>query len=519
MQERQVSIDGDDAPARAAVPRPRDAEPDRVRGHLPAPGGAARPLRAAHGLRLSVGGRRVGDAGAAARARRATRWSYAQVVDRPTLLEMQRAVEGVHVDESVGRYVVELVGGDAGEPQRLGRLEPTRLAGAPEALALPRRARRPGLRDARRRQERRRACARPPPRAPARALGAAADAARTSCASSSTRCRRRRPRAPTHSPRDGVTRSADARLGAYAALAAAGLVAALGAPARRARRRRRAVRAPRRRSASARRAPELRAWFDLDRERALEGDELDATLTVRSPTGVDRLEVGLVLPPGSSSPRAGTRWRCASHPARSASCRCACAAGAGRPVEVGDIRLRARDRIGLVRSRGPRSTGAARSRSTPRPSGSARSSPPRTRRRRREARSPASAPRASSSPTRGRSCPATSSARSTGARPRAAAASSSTSDIPSATPTSCVFLDSFAEARECGRGHARARRPVAATLGDRLPRAARPRRARHVRRRPALARARQRARPARTGSSTRCSRPASSSATRGRTST
>ncbi len=31
------------------------------------------------------------------------------VVDRSTLLEMQRAVEGVHVDESVGRYVVELV--------------------------------------------------------------------------------------------------------------------------------------------------------------------------------------------------------------------------------------------------------------------------------------------------------------------------------------------------------------------------------------------------------------------------
>ena len=32
-----------------------------------------------------------------------------QVVDRPTLIEMQRAIEDVHVDESVGRYVVELV--------------------------------------------------------------------------------------------------------------------------------------------------------------------------------------------------------------------------------------------------------------------------------------------------------------------------------------------------------------------------------------------------------------------------
>ena len=47
MQERQVTIDGTTARARAAVPRPRDAEPDRVRGHLPAARGPARPLRAA----------------------------------------------------------------------------------------------------------------------------------------------------------------------------------------------------------------------------------------------------------------------------------------------------------------------------------------------------------------------------------------------------------------------------------------------------------------------------------------
>ena len=44
-------------------------------------------------------------------------------------------------------------------------------------------------------------------------------------------------------------------------------------------------------------APQLHAWLDLDRERALQGEELDAILTVRSPTGADRLELGLVLPP------------------------------------------------------------------------------------------------------------------------------------------------------------------------------------------------------------------------------
>ena len=46
MQERQVTVDGDDAPAGAAVHRVRDAEPGRVRGHVPAARGAARPLPA-----------------------------------------------------------------------------------------------------------------------------------------------------------------------------------------------------------------------------------------------------------------------------------------------------------------------------------------------------------------------------------------------------------------------------------------------------------------------------------------
>jgi len=38
------------------------------------------------------------------------------VVDRETLLAMQRAVEGVHVDESVGRYVVDLVSATRDSP-------------------------------------------------------------------------------------------------------------------------------------------------------------------------------------------------------------------------------------------------------------------------------------------------------------------------------------------------------------------------------------------------------------------
>ena len=52
MEERQVTIDGVTYPMPAAVPRHRHAEPDRVRGHLPAARGAARPLHAAHPPRL-----------------------------------------------------------------------------------------------------------------------------------------------------------------------------------------------------------------------------------------------------------------------------------------------------------------------------------------------------------------------------------------------------------------------------------------------------------------------------------
>ena len=44
MQELQVTIGGATLPGAAAVPRDGDAEPDRVRGHLPAARGADRPL-------------------------------------------------------------------------------------------------------------------------------------------------------------------------------------------------------------------------------------------------------------------------------------------------------------------------------------------------------------------------------------------------------------------------------------------------------------------------------------------
>ena len=59
MQERQVTVDGESRPLPDAVPRRRDAEPDRVRGHLSAARGAARPLPLPHRRRLPGRGRRA----------------------------------------------------------------------------------------------------------------------------------------------------------------------------------------------------------------------------------------------------------------------------------------------------------------------------------------------------------------------------------------------------------------------------------------------------------------------------
>ena len=111
MQERQVTVDGDDPCARAPVPRPRHAEPDRVRGHLSAARGAARPVPAQDRVRLSERRTTSGRCSPGGSPAAWTRSSSEPVVDRTTLLAMQAAVEDVHVGVDVGRYVVELVRG------------------------------------------------------------------------------------------------------------------------------------------------------------------------------------------------------------------------------------------------------------------------------------------------------------------------------------------------------------------------------------------------------------------------
>jgi uncharacterized protein (DUF58 family) len=148
-----------------------------------------------------------------------------------------------------------------------------------------------------------------------------------------------------------VTRTADARLGAYAVLAAAALVAALGLR----RTELAAIAAPFALLVALGlrvQPPRLRAWVDLDRERALEGDVLDATVTVRADEAVDRLEVGLALPDGVEleDGRNPVALRLAGGEERELPLRVRCARWSS--VEIGEVWLRARDRIGLVRFEG-----------------------------------------------------------------------------------------------------------------------------------------------------------------------
>ena len=84
------------------------------------------------------------------------------------------AMEGVHVAQSIGRYIVDVVAATRDSAQRLRRRQPARQPRAAEALALPRRPRGPRLRHAGRREGGRGTGAGAPADAPARALGAAA---------------------------------------------------------------------------------------------------------------------------------------------------------------------------------------------------------------------------------------------------------------------------------------------------------------------------------------------------------
>jgi uncharacterized protein (DUF58 family) len=145
-----------------------------------------------------------------------------------------------------------------------------------------------------------------------------------------------------------VTRAATPKLGAYVGLAALGMLAAL------------AVRLPElvvlagpfafvaAIGLAGVRRPELAAELSIDRERALEGEEVDAELALAATVGAARVELLLEMPPGLALAGSNPRLiRLADGERRVFTYRLAC--GRWGAYKVGRVYVRAHDAFGLFR--------------------------------------------------------------------------------------------------------------------------------------------------------------------------
>ena len=201
MQERQVTTDGVTRPLERPFLVLATQNPIEYEGTYPLPEAQLDRFLLRTGF-----GYPSGDAEWEMLARRIERRgdeiTLTQVIDRETLLEMQAAVELVHVEPSVGRYIVDLVAATrestslaVGASPR-GSLALLKLSRCRAALGGSR------LRHPRRRQGDRRSRARPPAPPQARALGAAALRRGRRARDRSRTCRRRPPRtsAPGRDP-------------------------------------------------------------------------------------------------------------------------------------------------------------------------------------------------------------------------------------------------------------------------------------------------------------------------------
>jgi uncharacterized protein (DUF58 family) len=96
------------------------------------------------------------------------------------------------------------------------------------------------------------------------------------------------------------------------------------------------------------RAPEVRVWVTLDRERALEKEEIEVDVTVAANAPIERLELALVVPDGLevASGESSVSLRLGWDDERTVELRLGCTRWGN--YDLGDIRLRARDRLGLL---------------------------------------------------------------------------------------------------------------------------------------------------------------------------
>ena len=149
MQERQVTIEGDDAPCsrrRSSCSRPRTRSSTRAPTRCPRRSSTASCCGSASATPSArTSGRCSSAASSAARTRSSSSRSSAATSCSRCSVRSSRYTSIA----SVGLYMVDLVAATRGAPGVQVGAEPTRLARAAEALALPRRPRRPRLRDAR----------------------------------------------------------------------------------------------------------------------------------------------------------------------------------------------------------------------------------------------------------------------------------------------------------------------------------------------------------------------------------
>ena len=113
MEERQVTIDGVDPSAARPVLRHRHPEPDRVRGHLPAARGPARPLPHEGPRRLPRRGRGVRDARLSHRAPGRARSMTCSRRRRGGSRAPRAPVDATRVTPEVAAYLLRIVRGTA----------------------------------------------------------------------------------------------------------------------------------------------------------------------------------------------------------------------------------------------------------------------------------------------------------------------------------------------------------------------------------------------------------------------
>ena len=150
-----------DLPDAVAVPGHRHPEPDRVRGHLRAARGAARPLHAPPPAGLSGAAR--GDRHPRRAEARPPARGAGEAASLEELQAAQSAVREVYVDSTISDYIVRLVNATRTHPDVYLGASPRGSLALYRAGQAYRRAARPRLRHPRRRQGRRRAGARPSP--------------------------------------------------------------------------------------------------------------------------------------------------------------------------------------------------------------------------------------------------------------------------------------------------------------------------------------------------------------------